>query len=356
MMQESSHPEVRGRCIYIYIFLFFFLSLTSFFILSLSLFLSLSLSVSLPLFFCVSIYLSPFISDTVFPLPLTPSHSLSLSLSLSLTSPTERLLASIKFNLKFYLIVCILLIIFIIYLTIRSDFSSSQMLGFLMVLGNTWGLFLSVLLLGYGLVEIPRRFWFKGDRKRRLEELFFMASGTYTELENAKERVLDAIDTVREIERNIPTSDPLRYYFDKVVMKTPLSDSIEDHSRIGDFEQSPVLADLRIQEPSKANLSLLNYHVKSSVRNLEQCRMAWRELLEKIEKLEYEVAQETSPAPLGPPIQILKWKYKIHWKGPLYRVIGVFFAVLSVLTVWSEMTMFAEKDLSPFGLLIHAVE
>lgn len=38
---------------------------------------------------------------------------------------------------------------------------------------NTWGLFFLIVLLGYGLVEVPRRLWLICDSNYRLNKLYF---------------------------------------------------------------------------------------------------------------------------------------------------------------------------------------
>lgn len=66
----------------------------------------------------------------------------------------SRLWASIKFNIKFYVIAGILLVAFIAYIAIENQFSQDQLVGFIVCVANTWGLSLGILLLGYGLVEV----------------------------------------------------------------------------------------------------------------------------------------------------------------------------------------------------------
>ena len=53
----------------------------------------------------------------------------------------------------------------IIYLLIVQEMTKDKVTAVLMVLGNTWGLFLVMTLLGYGLIEVPRSFWRKGNMK-----------------------------------------------------------------------------------------------------------------------------------------------------------------------------------------------
>lgn len=69
----------------------------------------------------------------------------------------------------FYGIAGFLLVVFLIYVAVARKLGGSEILGFAVCLSNTWGLILSVLLLGYGLVEVPRDLWHGGNRVIRLK-------------------------------------------------------------------------------------------------------------------------------------------------------------------------------------------
>lgn len=59
---------------------------------------------------------------------------------------------------------------------------------------NTWGLFLLVLLLGYGLVEIPRSYWNASQHGHMLIKTYFKASKLMTEKADAEESLEDVME------------------------------------------------------------------------------------------------------------------------------------------------------------------
>lgn len=59
---------------------------------------------------------------------------------------------------------------------------------------NTWGLFLLVLLLGYGLVEIPRSYWNASRPGHLLIKTYFKASKLMTEKADAEENLEDVME------------------------------------------------------------------------------------------------------------------------------------------------------------------
>jgi len=61
---------------------------------------------------------------------------------------------------------------------------------------NTWGLFLLVLLLGYGLVEIPRSYWLSSSHVYLLAKTYFKAAKLATEKAAAEENLADVMEVM----------------------------------------------------------------------------------------------------------------------------------------------------------------
>ena len=59
---------------------------------------------------------------------------------------------------------------------------------------NTWGLLLLILLLGYGLVELPRNAWNASLPGYRLSYTYFKISKLSTEKEEAEEQLADVLE------------------------------------------------------------------------------------------------------------------------------------------------------------------
>ncbi len=64
-------------------------------------------------------------------------------------------------------------------------------MAFLIALSNAWGIFLSIFLLGYGLVAVPKQILKQSDYKNRIQYLEFLAADTKDTLE---ERNIDLIN------------------------------------------------------------------------------------------------------------------------------------------------------------------
>jgi hypothetical protein len=74
-------------------------------------------------------------------------------------------------------------LIVIIYLAAAAPDLLGSSYAFLVVFGNCWGLFLIIMFLGYGLVEVPRSFWRTGDNAGMLRRAYvkavFLEESTY---------------------------------------------------------------------------------------------------------------------------------------------------------------------------------
>ena len=70
----------------------------------------------------------------------------------------------------------------------------SQLKVLAITASNTWGLFLLVLLLGYGLVDVPRRLWNNSRRGYLLNLTYFKIAKLSIEKSEAEENLEDVLD------------------------------------------------------------------------------------------------------------------------------------------------------------------
>lgn len=90
---------------------------------------------------------------------------------------TRRLKSAAQVNLRFYSIYVVIGIVGLVYLVFGSGYTTRDKIqGFVMAMANSWGLFLAIVLMGYGLVAVPRRLWLTGSTHRHLRQLYANAS------------------------------------------------------------------------------------------------------------------------------------------------------------------------------------
>lgn len=83
----------------------------------------------------------------------------------------------------------LLLVISFVYLLSVTGLEASYIGAVLQALGNLWGLSFAIMTMGYGLVEIPRYFWFRSSFEKRLQYLYFKLYEHSECRDNARDRV-----------------------------------------------------------------------------------------------------------------------------------------------------------------------
>uniref|UniRef100_A0A8K9UJV7 LMBR1 domain containing 2b n=1 Tax=Oncorhynchus mykiss TaxID=8022 RepID=A0A8K9UJV7_ONCMY len=156
---------------------------------------------------------------------------------------------------------------------------------------NTWGLFLLVLLLGYGLVEIPRSYWNASRRGHLLIKTYFKAAKLMTEKADAQENLEDVMEEVRKVQESIKYNHPLRKYIDTVLRKEC---DVEKMGRnMDDYED---FDDKQNTYPSEKSLVKLHKQVIYAVQRHNRTRVQWLILLQQAMHLEDVAKNETSSA------------------------------------------------------------
>ncbi|VDL98463.1 unnamed protein product [Schistocephalus solidus] len=127
-------------------------------------------------------------------------------------------------------------IIFVCILgAVSSNILAVSLKVLLITTSNTWGLFLTIIFLGYGLVEVPRSAWRAGSPTTRLRLAYFQLSKRYLEYVEDEEdlRHLLQVSTyfywrrVREMDMAVLVEHPLRPNLNIIIKK--VSSTLHDH-------------------------------------------------------------------------------------------------------------------------------
>lgn len=86
----------------------------------------------------------------------------------------KRFRSAVRYNIIYQLIVGSIALLGLVFLWYRQG--PSNLRAYIMALSNSWGLVLVVIFMGYGMVDVPRRLWHKGDNARELRRISFKAS------------------------------------------------------------------------------------------------------------------------------------------------------------------------------------
>nr|XP_057912953.1 G-protein coupled receptor-associated protein LMBRD2B [Doryrhamphus excisus] len=234
---------------------------------------------------------------------------------------------------------------------------------------NTWGLFLLVLLLGYGLVEIPRSYWDASRHGHLLLKTYFKASKLMTEKADAEENLEDVMEEVRKVSEAIKYNHPLRTCIDTILRKCPPDYQEKMGRNMDDYEDF----DDKQTFPSEKSLVKLHKRVIYAVQRHNRTRVQWQILLQQAFHLEDVAKNETSSTrqfvhsfPRSQPAgwfcrymytPTVEWYWECLLKRWFYRLLSLVLTLFSVVVVWSECTFFSTKPvLSLFAVFIQLAE
>lgn len=264
-----------------------------------------------------------------------------------------------------YLLIFIALLIYVaVQLKWKLTWADLQTIG--ITAANTWGLFLLVLLLGYGLVEIPRSYWLSSSHDYMLSKSYFKVAKMANEKAEADEKLADVMEEVAGIHASVRQNHFLRKYVDIILTKCPTKyqEEMGINVEISRVDQNA--------PPTKRVLVKLHEKVVSAVQRHNQTQVQWFILLEQAFHLE-DVAKSrnsslrhfTHSFPLAHRGWIRRFIYTptVEWfwecvlRQGLCRLLAVLLCLLSAAVIWSECTFFSTHPvLSLFAVFIQLAE
>ncbi|XP_050033222.1 G-protein coupled receptor-associated protein LMBRD2B isoform X1 [Dermacentor andersoni] len=228
---------------------------------------------------------------------------------------------------------------------------------------NTWGLFLLVLLLGHGLVEVPRGLWHRAQPGHTLCHTYFRAAKLSLERAEAQERLDDLLQEIQQVSSSL-SSGHLQRHMDVILAKLPEGTKVSGHSRQRVNAEVDILSGSVVTERT---LVRLHQQVIRALQHENRTSCQWRLLVEQALYLE-DVARTSeagrgerrlrSPTLLGswcgPTVE---WYWLCRVRSVCLRALSLLLGVWSVVVVWSEMTFFIRSPMvSLFGLFHRAAE
>lgn len=247
-----------------------------------------------------------------------------------------------------------------------------------MALGNTYGLLLVSLLLGYGLVDVPRQLWSHAYPEGELRRTRIVASNAdealfeaVWELQDCEALIDAALAKVGSQEENGAALLDLRYAscVDKLLARrnstATLSPSLQRRKTLGRRRtQSEEALDTT---PTIQYLAKLNSRLQHAQANIIAAEQTWNAIVAK-NKLYSDLVEGSIPRPqrrepaestwkavlagMGCCASYLRFVWLKWLRAPFYLALGISCAFLSVMVLWSEATLSFPFNASPFALLL----
>ncbi|KAI9104440.1 LMBR1-like membrane protein-domain-containing protein [Phlyctochytrium arcticum] len=258
----------------------------------------------------------------------------------------RRLWAAVKDNLIYWAILGSVGAVFLIYILIIAKFDKDSLLLMGIAAANAWGLLLSTVMMGYGLVEIPRTLWFDANMAWCLRYAEFSAPGVKENMVDAEADLFEAVREIAVVGKRVEPDHPLRPFVDKLLSKCPLA--LQERNLDTETLPSPI---------DQPYLTSLHSRIKRAVKVLARTQAQYQFLLLKaywyqdvIENYKSRDRRFVSPFLDSPPTDRFRdlklrglWWWYVHLRPIALRSLSLVSMGLSLALIWSESTFQIES-------------
>jgi len=292
-------------------------------------------------------------------------------------TPRDRILDALRDQLRMAFIALVALVGFCIYL-VAQRYTLAGAEGLLMALGNTYGLLFVVVLLGNGLVEVPRKLWKSSFPDQELKRLYFRSSLVDSDLHDAVCVLSDVeaeVSALREqLRQSPPAGEELALELDacmKILQDTRASfrHRPEDMTLGMLLPRTPFGVNSHPTSgppPSLAHLAGLHARLKKAQLRVQVLKKQRDAVISKVEVIEA-VCQGALPYPsdvkagdgegccaalgawashLG---TVLAWYWLTTLSHCTLRLLAILGWFLTVCFLWSQVFLGSPYALSPYG-------
>lgn len=310
-------------------------------------------------------------------LPIMQSYSMAGDFT-----TVDKLKSAVRANLIYYSSFGAIFIVLLIYVIFKSGLDFAGLKVIAISSSNTWGLFLLVVLLGYGLVELPRFIINLSRYSQLLSRQYFRVARLNAEKCEAEEKLDDVLEEIHHAFTALGNNEhhPLRRYLNQIVDKCPP----DWKRRSNAFRRQAAASNSTYDsDPTKArnydinSMIQLHKRVISAVHYHRQITCRWSHMIKDVIEWE-DVARNQMESQVSSSSRIFKstlpkersliysiyntkmeWYWKCLIRVWILRIVGLTMAAFSIALVWSEIafpiSIFSPK-LSVFAYFVDSFQ
>jgi outer membrane receptor for Fe3+-dicitrate len=152
---------------------------------------------------------------------------------------------------------------------------------------TTWGLFLLVLLLGYGLVQVPKNIYNHSRTSYILSHMQFKLSQLYNEKVDVEDTLDSLIDDLTKFCMEIKSSNALRPCLEQIVKIVPEQYSDRIKLTVEDYENNRIVIKNRYDDTeTEEKLIKLHYRLKTNIHIHHRVQTYWTQMISEAFYLE----------------------------------------------------------------------
>lgn len=268
-----------------------------------------------------------------------------------------RLKASLRANCRSIAVGALVVVVVLIWVATQSE----NPMAVLMAVSNFYALILIVLLMSYGMVDVPRSFWKASSPEKELRVMEFRAADVDMRLYESEEALKLVLEKVAKVAATLKNDHhpELQRFWGIVMEKVDLKSTLNKPGA------TPAWNSDDPHETKVTKLAHLHYELRQANCRVRRAQAEWALVLEKAEELENVINKVSAPystnaaTALGTStvyvaLQSFRWKWKVQYEPGFNKVMTVVTAVMSVLLLWSEVTIPFGGEVSIFGALLRA--
>ncbi|CCD12516.1 unnamed protein product [Trypanosoma congolense IL3000] len=258
-----------------------------------------------------------------------------------------KLLHSIKENAKLYAISIVIFLVLLAYVAfLKGAHDSFSIINLVTAMANAWGLLLLVLFMSTGLVLVPKMLWQKSDSIGMLRAVYYRAVDIQEDRDIA---FSDLMDVMAELVA-LSTTVPERYKVYCNMMMQLIDDcEPEGNKRFSQPSTAPSGRQRAVSDLSLEHLQKLHERVKKSIKMARRADYSWDATVSSATFYENLICGSE-----GTNNVFTKVWFAI--RGPVYKLASAFTFIVTVLILWSELTLpfrsLTEKKLSVVALVV----
>ncbi|KAG2198566.1 hypothetical protein INT46_007720 [Mucor plumbeus] len=257
----------------------------------------------------------------------------------------KRLKSAIQVNIRFYSIYVVIGTIGLIYLVFGSGLTTREGIqSYVMAAANSWGLFLVIVFMGYGLVSVPRSLWYSGNYDRHLFQHYANAARLKEECMDSELEFNELAKTMNAISKRVMMEiTEIRHCINVMNRRFPFvlheafsgrdnsiiipRDLTEDY--LVKISKSMILA-IRMRDRKNAlwkNLLNEAFYLQDIINNKDKRNRRFTSTLRsKDTKTKWSDFKSS-----------VEWWWMLRIAPNLNKILAIVFSVVSVCIIWSEI-------------------
>lgn len=281
-------------------------------------------------------------------------------------------------NLLFYIVSGIIGVIYIGYRVGTGSASLSEVIGFAMAMGNTYGVLLIIALMGNGLVALPRRLWQLGNTEKELTRLYLLAPNVESAFCDARFELEDCEEEEQRVGREAVGKDKEIEHMAQVIRQRVQSFNYEGRSMSLQYARHGSKDETKQTPVTRKGLVALNKRLIQAQLKVLAGDRRWRILLSRAKILEDLVSGQLAPEDsswcemqmaiesqpdtithsLCGPFSKIHNQLRLSWRRHIFkhvcRIGAVLCAFASAVILWSELVMSTNLN-SPIGAILTGI-